>query len=262
MPIIAAMLLPAILLGQPAKLSRVKDSGTSSLPGYSTPGNNRSRINSFNLNGDTISYYKNDKEFAYIYYLDSLLRQSKDLAVDTLSSDELKGRRKPGRPDRKIFRGNSDGSRFFNNPFVRIILDALAVFFIAVILSRLFFAKGFFKRNSAQGLKEETGPEELITDFSAFNNMINEAVFRKDYRLAIRYLYLQTLQLLHSKNLIEYSPEKTNQLYITELKGKQYQDAFASLTLNYEYIWYGRFEVDSIRFSRYQNNYKQFQDTI
>src|SRR6478672_2349091 len=55
------------------------------------------RIHTFTIGSDTISGYKKEKDFAYINYLDSLLKQSKDLGVDTLSSEDLKGHKKLNR---------------------------------------------------------------------------------------------------------------------------------------------------------------------
>ena len=58
------------------------------------------QINSFAVNHDSVAGYKRDKDFSYMNYLDSLLRNSKDLAVDTVSSDNLKGEKKLNRSAR------------------------------------------------------------------------------------------------------------------------------------------------------------------
>jgi hypothetical protein len=220
------------------------------------------RINSFTLGVDTIAGYKKEKDFAYINYLDSLLKQSKDLGVDTLSSEDLKGRKKLNRSNaRGPGTSVGSGNEIFRNPFIRFLLTTLAVFFIGFILYRIFF-NGFFKRNGPRLPEEDEQPQEMEPDPNTYNSLVYEAVADQNYRLAVRYLYLQTLQLLHEKNVIDVSPGKTNENYVKELLGSPHYPLFASLTTSYEYIWYGKFEIGHSMFQQLQNNFKQFQHTL
>lgn len=220
------------------------------------------RINSFTIDADTISGYKKEKDFAYINYLDSLLKQTKDLGVDTLSSEDLKGQKKLNRSNAKGFRTSAgSGNEIFRNPFIRFLLTTLAVFFIGFILYRIFF-NGFFKRNGPRLAEEGDHPKEMEPGPNAYNSLVHEAVADQNYRLAVRYLYLQTLQLLHDKNVVDVSPGKTNENYVKELYGSPHQPLFASLTTSYEYIWYGKFEIGYSLFQQLQNNFKQFQHTL
>ena len=70
-----------------------------------------------------------------------------------------------------------------------------------------------------------------------------------------RYLYLQSLKKLSDNELILFSPDKTNRIYVKELSDRIYQSEFAYLTLNYEYVWYGKF---AINLSRYEQLKEQF----
>jgi len=214
------------------------------------------QINALTAKDDSISGYKKDKDFKYISYLDSLLRQTKSLAVDTMSSEVLKGRKIER--SQRYNSNNSDANNFFKNPLVRILLTLLAIFFIGVILFRFFFTEGIFKKEGSELKEELEKKEEIITDPNSFNRLINEAVANKDYRLAIRYMYLQTLHNLSTRNLIELSPEKTNSHYIHELRSSPSHREFASLTRSYEYAWYGKFEMDETQFNQLQNYFKQF----
>jgi hypothetical protein len=215
------------------------------------------QINHFADADDSIEGYKKDKEFRYINYLDSLLKHSKNLAVDTLSSQVLKGQ-KIKRPGGLYHANENNANNIFRNPLVRILLTLLAVFFIGFILFRVFFSAGLFKREGRQLKDDPDNKEELITDPNSFNKLITDAVVNKDYSLAIRYLYLQTLQVLFSRNIIEFSPGKPNSSYIQDLSGKHFQAEFASLTRSYEYAWYGKFEIDELHFKQVQNYFKQF----
>lgn len=258
--IVAALWWPCIVSCQPAGQDTVQlshDEGSGDIHQDTVL-----RINSFTIGADTISGYKKEKDFAYINYLDSLLKKSKDLGVDTLSSEDLKGQKKLNRTNSKGF-GTSVGSgnEIFRNPFIRFILTTLAVFFIGFILYRIFF-NGFFKRNGARVPDDDEQPQEMEPDPNAYNSLVHEAVADQNYRLAVRYLYLQTLQVLHDKNVLEVLPGKTNENYVKELQGSPHHPLFASLTTSYEYIWYGKFEINYSLFQQLQNNFKQFQHTL
>ncbi len=48
-----------------------------------------------------ISKWKESREFAYMHYLDSLLRKQKDMRTDTVSVDEKSGRIKRSTKDKR-----------------------------------------------------------------------------------------------------------------------------------------------------------------
>jgi hypothetical protein len=80
----------------------------------------------------------------------------------------------------------------------------------------------------------------------------------KIYRLATRYLYLQSIQKLNAAGAISFTADKTNSEYLNELTGKPYKPAFTSLTLNYEYVWYGEFLIEEPAFIQLQERFKKF----
>ncbi len=92
-----------------------------------------------------IQVYRKDKEFAYMKYLDSLLRQTKDLTVDTFSIGNINSikRRKNAseNSDRKISKPKSN---IFSQPLVKIILWILAALLIGFIIYKLFLVENFF----------------------------------------------------------------------------------------------------------------------
>jgi len=81
---------------------------------------------------------------------------------------------------------------------------------------------------------EKINLDELITD----------ALREKNYRLAIRYMYLKTLQDLSLKKIIEYHFEKTNIDYYREIADVTIKQNFNKVSYLYDYIWYGKFELD------------------
>ena len=150
-------------------------------------------------------------------YLDSLLKKKKnDLRIDTISIDKNSGRSKS-----KTFSTPSSSSTGFLNSFpVKIFFWLIAIFFIGFILYKLFFKGGLFAKGNIKDDNEPAVEEsEKLNEYSAYNDLIHEAELKNDFNLAIRYLYLQSLKKLSDAELILFSPDKTNKLYVQELSG-------------------------------------------
>ena len=198
---------------------------------------------------DSIKNWRNSKEYAYIKYLDSLLK--------SINKKDVKQSQQQQRPRDGIL------SSLLNSNMVSVLLWTLAVGFILFILYRLFLADGAFKRRSKSAKNAEAEvEEEIITNESDFDALIRQAMQSGNYRQAVRYQYLRTLHLLAGKNLLELAPDKTNFQYVNEISNRSYQQAFASLTLNYEYVWYGEFEIDKNIYEKIENNFTGFNQKI
>ena len=61
--------------------------------------------------------------------------------------------------------------------------------------------------------------------------------------------------MLAGKKFIEMAPDKTNFQYVQEIGNRDYQNEFASLTLNYEYVWYGEFAIDKNVYQKIETNF-------
>ncbi|MDQ2863681.1 MAG: hypothetical protein M3R50_08575 [Bacteroidota bacterium] len=214
----------------------------------------------FFKNNDSVSIWKKSHEFAYMAYLDSMLRRKKnDLKSDTFSFNNNHSARR-----KKINISDSDIPNSFLNSFaIRIFFWIIATAFILFILYKLFFTGELFSRdqrtNKGEPLAEE--PEQL-NEYSEYNELIRNAESNKDYNLAVRYLYLQTLKKLSDNEIILFSPDKTNNKYVEELSGQSYQKEFASLTHNYEYVWYGKFSIVLNRYEQLKEQFISFNKTI
>jgi hypothetical protein len=98
--------------------------------------------------------------------------------------------------------------------------------------------------------------EENINTIN-FDELIARAVDNKQYKLAIRYLFLKSLKLLSEKGLIELRNNKTNYQYINEIKHNQIAEAFRVTTNMFEWIWYGDFPVDEDIVKNSQNDFNK-----
>ncbi len=90
-----------------------------------------------------------------------------------------------------------------------------------------------------------------------FDVLIIAAIERKDYKLAVRYLFLKSLKLLSEKEIIELRNNKTNHQYLSEIRNSQIANAFQNTTLSFEWIWYGDFPVDENVMKSSQNKFNE-----
>lgn len=205
------------------------------------------KYNQLSIDPDSIRALKNSKSFGYAKNLDSLL-----LAYQQAHEKE------EDQPNNRSLL-----ERFFSSELTKYFFWMLAAVFVAFILYKLFFAEGFFQRSYAKSnvtrLDDELNELSKTADYA---KLLAYAVSKSDYRLAVRYHYLQTLQKLATKGLIQFASDKTNYEYVRELSGKSFKNDFVSLTLNYEHVWYGEFAVDEIIFITIQNKFKKFNNEV
>ncbi len=202
--------------------------------------------NSIQIPYDSIKQWKALEQYAYIKYLDSLLKNRKKTEIKNTPT------RSPG------FLNDILGSGIFS-----ALLWILAICFVVFLIYRLFLADGVFRRRSKTLIKAEAEePEEGLTAESDFDKLIRTALEQGNYRQAVRYQYLRTLHALAGRNFIELAPDKTNYQYVTELKNRDQQQAFAALTLNYEYVWYGEFNIDKPVYEKIENGFTSLNQKL
>jgi hypothetical protein len=210
------------------------------------PADTTLQINGLQLDYDSVKNWRHLKSYAYTKYLDSLLK--------------AKQQQKPRQTSlpRKSFL-----SGLFNSGIVNIFLWTLAIVFVLFIIYRLFLADGAFRRKTKQADHIDARvEEEIITPESDFDMLIRQALHSGNYRQAVRYQYLRTLHLLAGKNLLQLSPDKTNFQYVNEITNRAYYQDFAAITLKYEYVWYGGFDIDKNIYHRIENDFTGFNKKI
>lgn len=213
----------------------------------------------FDTGNDSLQRWKSSRDFSYIMYLDSLLRKEKNLRSDTVSIDKNTGKKR-----RVTASSNeSDSNNFLNSFPLKIFFWAVAIFFIGFIIYKLFLTDGIFAKRNIKVREDQIENEpEGLNEYSEYDGLIGEAEARSDYNLSTRYLYLQTLKKLADRDLILYSPGKTNYSYVKELSNQNYRQEFASLTLNYEYVWYGKFVISSGQYRQLKEEFNSFNKKV
>jgi hypothetical protein len=120
----------------------------------------------------------------------------------------------------------------------------------------------FRKRNTvvAPAAEDDTMPDDIFA--INYQKELDRASAVKDYRLAIRLMYLRLLKSSAEKNIIQYAQERTNFDYLLQMHKTSYYNDFFRLTRNFEYAWYGKFTVSDEAFDKIKNDFDNFNNKI
>lgn len=149
---------------------------------------------------------------------------------------------------------------WFQNLLWFIIIGAFSGF----VLMYLSNSNILFFRKKPRSISENTAPKDLTENIFSINysKEIDKAVRENDYRLAVRLMFLRLLKQLSEKKIIQYMPDKTNFDYLRQLSSTGYYPDFFNITRNYEYAWYGKFEISVERFAVIKNEFEKMEQRI
>jgi hypothetical protein len=120
----------------------------------------------------------------------------------------------------------------------------------------------FRKRNTvvAATAEDDTMPDDIFA--INYQKELDRATAGKDYRLAIRLMYLRLLKSSAEKNIIQYAQERTNFDYLSQVHKTSYYNEFFRLTRNFEYAWYGKFTVTDQAFEKIKDDFDNFNNKL
>lgn len=156
-------------------------------------------------------------------------------------------------------RNNSNGLSINLGPvdWIFYLAIAFAVVYLAYILLNE-GGTGLFTRNRDKAINtyDEITAENI--ENADIHALIKNAENNNDYRLAIRYYYLLVLKTLSLKNHIKFVDDKTNNEYLDELSNKPFSKDFAYTSYLYNYIWYGEFPLNDVKYNKAKHNFSNF----
>ncbi|MCH7524705.1 MAG: DUF4129 domain-containing protein [Bacteroidetes bacterium] len=156
--------------------------------------------------------------------------------------------------------GNVSGILYF----IFNIIPYLILAVLIVLLLKFFLnvnSRNIISGKQNQAIIQFTEDEHIIKNKDIIV-LINEAIAQRDFRLAIRYYYLLSLKYLAEKNIISWQQQKTNEDYISEIKKGTLKKDFKAITRIYDYVWYGEFNIDELRFNTLKSSFETLNATI
>ncbi|MFB6319256.1 DUF4129 domain-containing protein [Saccharicrinis sp. FJH54] len=140
---------------------------------------------------------------------------------------------------------------------VKIFFWLLVVAILVFAITKIRFQRFFYSQDEKEGKDYIVDDaDELIEDLDA---AIDNAVEQHNYRLAIRYQFLNVLRKLDELGVINYSKDKTNRDYLSEIRRKTDSvTEFLTLINIYNAVWYGHFTIDEEDYRRLSMSYTNF----
>ena len=185
---------------------------------------------------------------------DSVIRRFKKDKVFEYANDPAYWKKEPKKEN-----------SFFENLIKFLFSKGMRVFIYLLIAITLLFVLykivvdnkiHLFYRSPKKGL--EVGDPTLELQHENFDTRITEAMSQKEYRLAIRWMYLKSLQLMDRNGLIQFHPQTTNYEYLLQLQNHLLSKDFSFLTHAYDYVWYGQFEVNQTQADTLKTSFDHF----
>ena len=124
------------------------------------------------------------------------------------------------------------------------------------------------KNKNSRYQNDITGSDEATEDvyediFSlSYTKLIQQAEKEKDYRVAIRLMFLQILKSLSDVGAIQYQPDHTDLEYLQQLSQSKYYKDFFNVMRSYEYAWYGKFFISPEKYATIKNDFLKLQHGI
>lgn len=167
--------------------------------------------------------------------------------------------------ERESEKSSSFGEKFLQalgillgSPIFRQLLWLLMIilFSVALIWFLIQNKMNIFSRGKSAALFRQT-QEDAMEDITSesLKEAIAKAVSQRDYRMAIRFSYLQLLKIFSHHGFIHFAADTTNQEILNELYIQPFYHEFFQITRSYEYVWYGMIPVNKDNFEQLQHDF-------
>ena len=208
------------------------------------------------ISSDTsVQRLKNNDDFWYVKSIESFKKNAVRLRYDRKYRDSLT---KAGllQPDEQVFKEEQSGNEwYYQQWFIRTVWVIIISIFVAAIVFFLLSNKiSLFSKKAAKTNHGDATIEEDVFNLN-YEPLLQKYIGEKNYRFAVRVLYLQLLKLFSERGIITYQSQFTNAHYLQQLQPSPLYQNFFIVTRHYEYIWYGEFAVTDGAFQTVRNDF-------
>jgi hypothetical protein len=160
-------------------------------------------------------------------------------------------------------RRQQDGNGFTSHPVFQTLLWIAIIggFAIFLLLYLSNSNASLFRKSKTLLVDDDSLETEDIFAINYFKE-IDKATTMGNYRLAVRLMFLRLLKKLSDNQVIQYRQDSTNFDYLLQLQPTPMYADFFKLTRNYEYSWYGQFDIDKEKFALIKTDFDKFEGKI
>lgn len=149
----------------------------------------------------------------------------------------------------------TDWGQFAAFSFIVVVLCMVILRILKIDALKMFY--GASKTNTTKYAVLEENIHEMD-----FDKLIQDALTKKEFRLAIRLIFLQSLKLLADRQHIYWEPGKTNHDYLREVTTPELKADFAKLNYYFEWAWYGNFNISQETFNHVKDLFNHWKIKI
>ncbi len=210
----------------------------------------------------TIQRLRNDDDFWYVKSIEDFKKQRSRIVYDKKYRDSLT---KEGLlpPDEQVFTHEPNSNEWFNQRWVSLTIWAIiiVIFISAVVYFLLSDKISLFTKKAISESDDEIDPEENLSAVN-YDRLLAKYTEEKNYRLAVRVLYLQLLKRLSDDGLILFQPQLTNTHYLRQLYQSPLYNIFFTVTRHYEHVWYGEFSITEPVFEKIKSDFANITNQV
>ncbi len=147
---------------------------------------------------------------------------------------------------------------------LEVILYLLIFFVLLLIIfniTNLSFRKLFFRSRRKDSVWEPLYNKQQLHQIN-YDDLWKEAVANGHYNLAVRYHFRKILQKLSKGGYIAWKPHKRNIDYYFEIKHAAVKSDFKRVYRDFEYVWYGEFQIDKTIYNRISDHFSKLEERI
>lgn len=220
------------------------------------------KLNSRASTDTTVERLRNEDDFWYVRSIEKFKKDAERLQYDRKYRDSLT---KAGvlPPDEQNFTEEPTGNEWYLQPwFANLIWIIIVSIFVAAVVYFLASNKINLFGKRSRWINQESAATEDDLHTASHDSLLAKYIAEKNYRLAVRVLYLQLLKMLNDRSIISYQPQLTNTHYLRQLAATSLYQDFFTVTRHYEYIWYGEFPVSEAMFQKVSSDFAKVKKEV
>ena len=162
-------------------------------------------------------------------------------------------------PEKEEVEDPKDEASDFSFPIRNIFLVIFGLIVLAFVLAVVWKLKEI-RIDAETGHSEKLSFEDVVDESTQKDELqliLDEALLSEDYKLAIRVLFLMSLQILDERKHLNIERGKTISGYLIDLNGKQVKTVFSELSYLFNYAWYGGFTIPKSVFDSAEKHYQE-----
>ncbi len=187
---------------------------------------------------DTITHYKAQPEYQY-----------------TVNTDVLSWWQKLVKWFLSLFRIDNGSLSLIG--WIILLLGVAAVVFIIVKLLGIPIKGLFIFSKSTKVAQLNFGLDNADIENDELEKMLKVFINNQAYREATRILFLLSLRQLHRNKHIKWNAYKTDREYYYEVEAPKIKSTFLNLIRQYEFIWFGKFDINEQEFTAVRNEFDE-----